>query len=313
MTDSGHEVAPSPSSSSKSSRRRNRRRRHGGSEPSDMDGREQAEEEDPTHDPSVEPSIAASLHDEVPQGPSPQEGFQDPRSPTVRGGPSAQGSYGGAQQSGRSPFASSGKGKGHDPLIAALRDFKKEDTADWNSRKGPEPGIRWRTGQHPQPPVWKYDQSDLRAYAKYEKKVRIWEIQMQPFASKSDQALLLYGSLTGDAEQELEHLPIEEVYQPNGIQVILDRLKTPFEQRNIFQKRKFLHEFESPRRYPNEVLRIYIHRFRRAIRNLKSVGVDISATYDSEALGAGQERAQCRSSENGFGWNSPITEHGKHF
>ena len=282
----GHEAAPSPSSSSKSSRRRNRRRRHGGSEPSDMDGREQAEEEDPTHDPSVEPSIAASLHDEVPQGPSPQEGFQDPRSPTVRGGPSAQGSHGGVQQSGRSPFASSGKGKGHDPLVAALRDLKKEDNTDWNSRKGPEPGIRWRTGQHPQPPVWKYDQSDLRAYAKYEKKVRIWEIQMQPFATKSDQALLLYGSLTGDAEQELEHLPIEEVYQPNGIQVILDRLKTPFEQRNIFQKRKFLHEFESLRRYPNEVLRIYIHRFRRAIRNLKSVGVDISATYDSEALGA---------------------------
>ena len=99
------------------------------------------------------------------------------------------------------PFC--GKGSARDPLVTALRQLKKDDDTDWNSRKGPEPGIRWRTGQHPQPPSWKYDQNDLRAYAKYEKKVRIWEIQMQPYASKSDQALLLYGSLTGDAEQEL--------------------------------------------------------------------------------------------------------------
>lgn len=281
----GHEAAPSPSSSSKSSRRRNRRRRHpGGSEPSDMEGREQAEEEVLTHDPSVEPSIAASQRDNVPQGHSPQGGSPARHHPAAQGGSHAHGSFG-ASPTGRSPLAF-GKGSARDPLVAALRQLKKDDDTDWNSRKGPEPGIRWRTGQHPQPPSWKYDQNDLRAYAKYEKKVRIWEIQMQPYASKSDQALLLYGSLTGDAEQELEHLPIDEVHQPNGIQVILDRLKTPFEQRTVFQKRKFLHEFESLRRYPNEVLRIYIHRFRRAIRNLKSVGVDITATYDSEALGA---------------------------
>ena len=281
----GHEAAPSPSSSSKSSRRRNRRRRHpGGSEPSDMEGREQAEEEVLTHDPSVEPSIAASQRDNAPQGLSPQAGSPVRHHPAAQGGSQPRGSIE-ASPTGRSAFAS-GKGSGRDPLVAALRQLKKDDDTDWNSRKGPEPGIRWRTGQHPQPPSWKYDQNDLRAYAKYEKKVRIWEIQMQPYASKSDQALLLYGSLTGDAEQELEHLPIDEVHQPNGIQVILDRLKTPFEQRTVFQKRKFLHEFESLRRYPNEVLRIYIHRFRRAIRNLKSVGVDITATYDSEALGA---------------------------
>lgn len=119
----------------------------------------------------------------------------------------------------------------------------------------------------------------LRAHSKYCKKVRIWEIQMQPYATKKDQALLLYSSLTGDAEQEFEHLSIPEVHTDQGIELMLQKLKV------LFQTRKFPHEYESFRRYQGELIRTCISRFRRSIRNLRAVGVDITATYDQEALG----------------------------
>lgn len=134
---------------------------------------------------------------------------------------------------------------------------RASDDDDWNSRKGPERGIRWCTGQHPPPPQWRYDSQDMRAFVKFSKKVKIWQIQMTPYASAADQALLLWGSLTGDAEQEVEHLTIEEVHCAGGIDTILRKQQIPFEQRAVFQKRKFLHEFESLRRYPGKIMDLY--------------------------------------------------------
>jgi hypothetical protein len=88
-------------------------------------------------------------------------------------------------------------------------------------RNGPDKGVRWKSGAPPLPPVWKYDTTDLRAYTKYTKKVRIWELQMAPYACKADQALMLYNSLTGEAEQELEHVSIEDLYTDSGVDTIL--------------------------------------------------------------------------------------------
>ena len=109
---------------------------------------------------------------------------------------------------------------------------------------------------------------------------------MAPYACKADQALMLYNSLTGEAEQELEHVSIEDLYTDSGVDTILNMLKSPMEQKMIYQKRKFLHEFENMRRYAGENMRAFINRFRRSQRNLKSVGIDISGTYDTESLGA---------------------------
>lgn len=176
-----------------------------------------------------------------------------------------------------------------DPLLQALRKLvkeKSETASDWDPRKGPDKGLRWKSGQPPAPPSWKYDATDLRAYSKFTKKVRIWELQMTQYASKADQALLLYTALTGEAEQELEHVSLDELYNDQAIETILTMLKAPMEQRAVFQKRKYLHDFEHMRRYNGEQMRAYINRFRRAQRNLKSVGIDISGTYDSESLGA---------------------------
>ena len=255
--------------SSRSRRRRTRKPKHSAGAPNGPpDGHqwgnsEQAESESMTFDPSVEPSVMS-----VPvqlTSPSSQRGA------TSR------------------PSRPQGSQAREEPLLAALRRLvqqRSHDDDDWNSRKGPERGIRWRTGQHPPPPQWKYDHQDLRGYAKFAKKVKIWQIQMQPFASSADQALLLWGSLTGDAEQELEHLTIEEVHCATGVETILAKLRIPFEQRAVFQKRKFLHDFESLRRYNGEGMRTYIQRFRRSIRNLQSLGVDVTMSYDSEALGS---------------------------
>ena len=63
-------------------------------------------------------------------------------------------------------------------------------------------------------------------------------------------------------------------------------LQRPFEQRIIYQKRRFLHEFESFRRFNQESMRAYVQRFRRVQRSLLAVGVDISGTFDSDSLGS---------------------------
>ena len=74
-------------------------------------------------------------------------------------------------------------------VIPWLQHFEKDDDGEWNSRKGPEPGIRWRMGQHPQPPSWKYDQF---ASGRFRCSPTLRRV-IRPCCSM----------VTGDAEQEL--------------------------------------------------------------------------------------------------------------
>ena len=171
-------------------------------------------------------------------------------------------------------------------LLQTLQRLVDKDTGDWSSAKGPSKGVRWKSGQPPAPPVWKYDKEDLRAYSKFCKKVEIWKLQAAAYIPPKEMALQLYGSLQGECEQELEHMTIEEIYQDSGIATILAALKAPMEQKTIYQKRRYLHEFEVLRRNHGETIRQYINRFRRSQRCLKSVGIDITGTYDAESLGA---------------------------
>lgn len=89
--------------------------------------------------------------------------------------------------------------------------------------------------------------------------------------------------MIGELEQELEHLSIEDIYKLDGIDVIMGLLKKPFEQRLIYQKRRFLHAF---RRFQGESMRTCVQTFRRVQRSLKAVGVDISGTFGSDSLGS---------------------------
>ena len=150
---------------------------------------------------------------------------------------------------------------------------------------GPSRGVRWRGGTPPAPPQWRYELNDLRAYSKFAKKVALWRIQVSYFMTSREAALVLYTSLTGEAEAELEHARIEAINSDQGIDFILETLRQPMEQKQIFQKRKFLSDFEGIQRQPGEGLKAFSNRYRRIERNLKAVGVEVALMYDSEARG----------------------------
>ena len=150
--------------------------------------------------------------------------------------------------------------------LCQLVTSKNPTDDDCNSAAGPQRGVLWRGGAPPQPPVWRYDRDDLRAYSKFAKKVDIWKLQVAPYMTPKEMALALYNSLQGEAEQELEHTPISEMHCSDGGDKILAMLKGPMEQKVVYQKRKFLHEFENLRRYAGETMPAYINLFRRSHR-----------------------------------------------
>ena len=284
----GSESAPSEASLSSSRRRRHRRRQRGRFDPPGQlhESFEVAESEAMTHDPIVEPdepsrrSFSAS-----PVKPRPHQRDLSSRShPGDSAGSMRHNNR--AASSGR-PDSSTSHGR-DGRLLSALRqlvsDKRSED--EWDPAKGPAKGIRWRGGTPPQPPSWSYDKEDLMAYNKYVKKVEIWLLQVAPYMSRKEAALQLYGALAGEPEAELEHCPVSEIYCDDGVEKILEALRTPMEQKQVYQKRKFLHEFENIRRSHGETLRSYCNRFRRTQRALRSVGIEITYTYDQEALGA---------------------------
>ena len=91
---------------------------------------------------------------------------------------------------------------------------KKTDTASnssWTSKRGPEPGVRWRGGTPPQPPAWKYSNTDLRAFSRWERKIRVWQMQIKNYMTAADSALMLYTNLSGEAELEVEHLQLDRI------------------------------------------------------------------------------------------------------
>ena len=108
---------------------------------------------------------------------------------------------------------------------------KTGSKASWNSMRGPAPGVRWRGGAPPLPPKWIYQQSDLRAFAKYERKVRTWELQAKSFMTAAEMGLALYTSLQGEAEAEAEHLELSKINHKNGVSYILDQLRGPCNRR----------------------------------------------------------------------------------
>ena len=164
---------------------------------------------------------------------------------------------------------------------------KPESTsaASWNSRRGPEPGIKWRGGTPPSPPLWKYSSSDLRAFSRWEKKIRIWQLQVRNYVSSADGALMLFTSLTGEAEQEVEHIDLAKVNAKDGVDYLLDALRGPLQQKELFQKRKLLSDYEQVSRMSHESIRQYINRYRRIEKDLESIGISSSTMYDSESRG----------------------------
>ena len=177
-----------------------------------------------------------------------------------------------------------------DQVLDLLRKLVKKENgsggtssnASWNSLKGPMKGVRYRGGAPPAPPAWKYQANDVRAYERFERKVRLWELQARHWMSRAEAGLALYASLQGEAEQQLEFLDTDKVYSQEGVQYVLDELKAAFQQ----LKRHYLHDYEHIARYPQESLRSFVNRYKRCEAALLGIGVNVSLTYDEEARGS---------------------------
>ena len=76
------------------------------------------------------------------------------------------------------------------------------------------------------------------------------------------------------------------VRRKGGVDTILSQLKQAFQQKTVYVKRQYLHEYESIGRYPGESLRAFINRYRRAEASLRAINIDISLTYDDESRGS---------------------------
>eukprot|EP00913_Durusdinium_trenchii_P002121 g1959.t1 len=170
-------------------------------------------------------------------------------------------------------------------LKQLLDDKRGDSTSSWNSRKGPAPGLKWRGGTPPQPPKWQYASTDLRAFAKYERRVQVWQMQVQHYLTGAEAGLMLFSSLSGEPEAEAEHMELEKINAKDGVAYILSCLKGPLEQKLLYQKRMLLSNYENIARQGHETVRQFINRCKRVERDLQSVGISSATMYDAESRG----------------------------
>ena len=161
----------------------------------------------------------------------------------------------------------------------------KSSDASWNSRMGPEKGVKYRSGMPPQPPAWRYNREDLRSFVKWERKLSVWQLQIQSYMNRREAALLLFTSLSGEAEEELENCDLAKVNSATGIEYIQEQLRQGLQTKLVYQKRKLLADHESIVRQNNESIRAFANRYRRTERALTSVGVNVEGMYDDESRG----------------------------
>ncbi|CAE7200822.1 GIP [Symbiodinium microadriaticum] len=179
---------------------------------------------------------------------------------------------------------------------AVLRKFKdmgealgnRRDGSDglWSASKGPKPGVKYRGGTPPAPPQWTYAREDVRAFDRYERKVRMWERQVQAFMPKREAAMALYVSLRGEAEEELEFMAFDEIDCEHGLENILAALRRPLQTREVYLKRRYLHEYEYIGRQANESIRSFCNRYQRTEKSLLATGINVAAMYDGESRGS---------------------------
>lgn len=60
----------------------------------------------------------------------------------------------------------------------------------------------------------------MRAYQKWERKVNIWQVQVSAYLPLNEAAMLLYCSLKGDAEEELESCDVSKINNDDGVRYI---------------------------------------------------------------------------------------------
>ena len=139
---------------------------------------------------------------------------------------------------------------------------ERAPTEDWD---GSQPNWNWR-----------YGATEFRAYAKCTKKVTISELQMKSYASKPDQAPLLYNSLTGwnrtrvGVSHDCGSLQWPRNWDHPG------EIESTHGAEGSVPETQVLARL---REHIGEHMRAFINRFRRSQRNLRPVGIDVTSTY----------------------------------
>eukprot|EP00434_Breviolum_minutum_P014451 symbB.v1.2.012742.t1/scaffold878.1/size155624/13 len=155
----------------------------------------------------------------------------------------------------------SGHSDWRDEMLKGLNSAVNRDKdKEWSLRKGPSPGITYRGGSPPNPPQWSYHRDDLRAFQKWERKIEVWTIQVSAYLPPNEAAMLLYVSLKGEAEEELEWCDIKKINADDGVQYIVNTLRQPLMTRSVYLKRKYLHEYEYVQRQSNEPIRSFCNK-----------------------------------------------------
>ena len=108
------------------------------------------------------------------------------------------------------------------------------------------------------------------------KRVELWHHQVRNYVPKNEAGILLFNSLKGELEEELEDAGISNIYNENGVKFI----------RSVHVKRKLLADYEHIYRNPQEGMRSYINRYQRTERALNTVEINVEKMYDKEARGA---------------------------
>ena len=113
-------------------------------------------------------------------------------------------------------------------------------------------------------------------------------LQVINYVPRKEIGILLFNSLKGELEEELEDAPIDKdkLYSEEGVQFILDTVRKAVETRSIHLKRKLLADYEHITCGPTEPMRTYINRYQRTERSLTTVGIDVKRMYDQEARGS---------------------------
>ena len=252
-----------------------------GGPPDEGRPRENPESETSTHDPSVDPDTGLPLN---------RRRRRQRRNAGRR-------AIDGQEPEVNMPPGLSTPAVADDKIIAALRQLlgeqqnrNKSDNSvrteqSYDSRKGPAPGVKFRGGTPPAPPQWRGSSQDLRAFSRWERRIEVWMLQIKSYMTDSDAALSLFTSLSGEAEAEIEHLDLKKVHHKDGIAYIMESLREPLQQKQLFQKRKLLADYEAVSRHGSETMRQYVNRYKRIERDLESIGISASAMYDSESRG----------------------------
>lgn len=111
-------------------------------------------------------------------------------------------------------------------------------------------------------------------------------LQVVNYVPKKETGILLFNSLKGELEEELEDAPVEKLYDENGVQYILDTIRKAVETRSIHLKRKLLSDYEHISRGVQETMRSYVNRYQRTERSLSTVNIDVQNMYDRGARGS---------------------------